>query len=384
MKVLIFSTHPIQYQAPIYRALANKYDLKVYFLLNQTSEGHAKSGFGVSFEWDIPLTDGYAFDYMKNLSKSPSSSQYEGIVLDINEIKLIYERDKPDIVFVNGWFPKGLKQIARYFKRKGIPVICRGDSNLLMTKNRIKKSLKEIYIRWILRDFDFFLYVGKANKDFYLHYGVDESCLFPAFHCINTPLFRQQYLVAKKNPSQKIRVGFAGKLIDKKQPLLLLEAINLSSFKNEIQLVVVGDGPLRKELIEAAELKGVDIDFIGFLNQSEIVLKGYSNFDVLVLPSSNNETWGLVVNELMTNGIPAIVSDSVGCYPDLIENGKTGFVFKNGSVNELTSVIDRFIQLKKEKFDFDTPVKEKINKYSLDSTVKGYSQFIEHYSSKHL
>ena len=111
MKVLIFATHPIQYQVPIYRELNKKCDLKVIYLLEQTKKGHAAAGFGVEFEWDIPLLDGYKHLYLKNHSKEPSSSTYKGIVLadkELNELMLI---EKPDLVFINGWFPKGLKQI---------------------------------------------------------------------------------------------------------------------------------------------------------------------------------------------------------------------------------------------------------------------------------
>ncbi|MDG1475591.1 MAG: hypothetical protein P8Q14_00455, partial [Vicingaceae bacterium] len=76
MKILIFATHPIQYQVPIYRELNKHYDLKVIYLLEQTKKGHAEAGFGVEFEWDIPLLDGYQYQYLKNHSKAPSSSSF--------------------------------------------------------------------------------------------------------------------------------------------------------------------------------------------------------------------------------------------------------------------------------------------------------------------
>ena len=376
MKLLFFSTHPIQYQAPIYRELAKEYDLKVVYLLHQTAEGHANAGFGVSFEWDIPLTDGYDYAYLNNKSKNPSSYSYNGIVLDVKDLMELYAKEKPDAVFVNGWFPKGMVQIAKYFKKHHIPVVCRGDSNLRMTKSRAKMFLKKYYIPQILQFYDYFLYVGNLNKEFYVYHGVVEDKLFPAAHCINTLFFEKKYAVVKKLESDQVQLGFCGKLIPRKEPLMLVEAISHSKFKSDICLNVVGDGPLKDALLSRAKELGVEVNFIGFLNQSEIVSKGYSLFDVLVLPSNQYETWGLVVNEVMTNGIPAIVSDTVGCHADLIEEGKTGYVFKSLDRKALTDRIDQYIEKRREGFDFQKFVKLKIGNYSLAETVSGYKVLI--------
>ncbi len=76
--------------------------------------------------------------------------------------------------------------------------------------------------------------------------------------------------------------------------------------------------------------------FTGFLNQSQIV-DAYVASDVLALPSDAGETWGLVVNEAMACGRPAIVSDLVGCAADLIEEGQTGWVFPFGDWRALSN-----------------------------------------------
>src|SRR5206468_2285855 len=90
--------------------------------------------------------------------------------------------------------------------------------------------------------------------------------------------------------------------------------------------LMVGDGPLRDQCESLVEDTDVPIRFTGFLNQSEIV-QAYLAADALVLPSDGEETWGLVVNEAMSCGRPCIVSDCVGCGPDLVAPGTTGFVF---------------------------------------------------------
>lgn len=373
MKVLIFATHPIQYQIPVYQELSKHLDLKVIYLLKQTKKGQADAGFGVEFEWDVPLLDGYHYEYLSNLSDNSSSSTYNGIIIDKKELKLLFEKEKPHVAIIHGWFPKGMKQVIDYTYKNKIPSFCRGDSTLLMTGNPIKKWLKEIYIRTILRKINYFLYVGTENKKYYQHYGISESRLFPALHCINTPFFQNQFNQFQPiKSSNLIHIGFAGKFIEKKQPLHLLEAVNLSKFKNQIQLIFIGDGPLRNEVESFSKKNNIKLKIIGFLNQTKLVEKGYRHIDALVLPSNKNETWGLVVNEVMTGGIPCIVSDKVGCYTDLIEEGKTGYIFKSSDVNSLTTKIDAFITAKLENRDFKPAVLSTIAHYSLDKTVQGY------------
>jgi glycosyltransferase involved in cell wall biosynthesis len=87
---------------------------------------------------------------------------------------------------------------------------------------------------------------------------------------------------------------------------------------------------------------------MGFVNQSELPAV-YASADVLVLPSDGQETWGLVVNEAMACGIPAIVSDAVGCGPDLIEPGLTGATFPLGDVAALASAIERVLSFDAER-----------------------------------
>ena len=135
--------------------------------------------------------------------------------------------------------------------------------------------------------------------------------------------------------------------------------------------MIVGDGPLRATLDALAKKSRVDIEFRGFLNQSEIVAKRYADLDAIVLPSGENETWGLVINEAMTGGIPAIVSDMVGCAADLIESDETGYEFQAGNTTQLSKSINRLVERLESGHDFSDAVHRRINNYSLERTVTG-------------
>jgi glycosyltransferase involved in cell wall biosynthesis len=372
VKLFIFATHPIQYQVPIYVELAKQVDLLVLYSYEQTAKGQADAGFNVAFEWDVPLLEGYRHHYLKNVAQHPTTRSYKGIVIEEEEVKKLIAKEQPDFAIIHGWYPFAMRQAAKWCRAAGVATFCRGDSHLLMHTPRWKKLAKRFLMRSVLNQFDYFLYVGKANHAFYRHYGVKEERLFPAFHCVNTPYFEKEFeKVRVKEHKAPYHIGFAGKLIDLKRPFDLLHAIATSNHKTRIRLIVIGDGPLMEPLKEEALKLGVEVDFKGFLNQSEIVERGYAALDALVLPSET-ETWGLVVNEVMTGGIPVVVSDKVGCRLDLVENGRTGFSFEVGNRSDLSRRLDALIEAFDQGQMTSKEVKAKVAAYSLFETVKGY------------
>ena len=97
---------------------------------------------------------------------------------------------------------------------------------------------------------------------------------------------------------------------------------------------MVGDGDLRQKCETYVQTHQLPVQFAGFLNQLEII-EAYVAADCLVLPSDAGETWGLVVNEAMACGLPAIVSDEVGCHRDLIQPDVTGWCYPQGNIPQL-------------------------------------------------
>ena len=77
---------------------------------------------------------------------------------------------------------------------------------------------------------------------------------------------------------------------------------------------------------------------VGFLNQSQLG-EPYALADCLTLPSDFPETWGLVVNEALATGLPCVVSNAVGCAPDLIRDGETGYVYPLDDIEALAMTL---------------------------------------------
>ncbi|MEO6347914.1 MAG: glycosyltransferase family 4 protein, partial [Aquaticitalea sp.] len=136
---------------------------------------------------------------------------------------------------------------------------------------------------------------------------------------------------------EKFNLLFVGRLHESKHVLDVIKAIE--KLKMELNFLIVGDGLLRKDLetyILSRDLRACKM--LGFKNQKEI-MNYYLVADAFVLPSNYLETWGLVVNEAMNFNLPLILSDKVGCAPDLC-NPTNGFIFELGDIKTLASKIE--------------------------------------------
>ena len=205
------------------------------------------------------------------------------------------------------------------------------------------------------------------------------NCTEFAPHSIDTAFFERQFATYRPRVRRAgpWRLG-NGKLIPKKRPRDMLMAIAKCKSRERVHAVFVRGTVLCERIWNRWRVNMVSRpDFRGFLNQSQIVARGYANFDALVLPSGEHETWGLVVNEAMTGGIPAVVSDMVGCASDLIKNDVTGYVFSAGNIPDFVRCIDRLITRLENNHDFTPSVLAHIANYSLDRTVAGIERVFE-------
>ncbi|MBX2823213.1 MAG: glycosyltransferase family 4 protein [Gammaproteobacteria bacterium] len=344
-RLLIVATHPVQYLSPWLQELADRpeFDLTVWYVIlpDTTQQG---VGFDQAFSWDVPLLEGYTWRCVDNHATKPGldgffGSRVRGHGRMLSELA-------PDAVLVTGWHQWSLMQIAIGCRIKGIPLLVRGDSNDLGARPPWKRRLQRI----LLRLYDGYLYTGSANRGFYLARGVDECRLFPCPHFVDNSRFalqdpdRSEAAISLRQ-DWGVAAGdtvflFVGKLQQKKHPDHLLNAFRMVREKNPAtHLVLVGDGELRDSLQHAASKSGSSVTFAGFVNQAEIA-RYYTAADVLVLPSDSGETWGLVVNEAMASGMGVIVSDQVGCHPDLVIEGNTGFCYPFGNLSQL---VDRML-----------------------------------------
>ena len=162
----------------------------------------------------------------------------------------------------------------------------------------------------------------------------------------------------------------------------LLNALaNARRIDPAMHLLVVGAGELMDEARRLVEEMNLPVTFAGFLNQSEIT-SAYVAADCVVLPSDFGETWGLVVNEAMVCSLPAIVSDRVGCGPDLVEEGVTGTIFRCGDVDSLAATLVDFASDRERLSRMGERAKEQVKHYSVERAVEGTLAAIDFVASR--
>ena len=374
IKVAIIATHPIQYQIPWFQKLAEHVELTVYyaFLPDAQQQG---VGFGVPFQWDIPMLDGYAWRVVPNKRTSPSLRGF--FASSTPAIHSLLSEAKPDVAIITGWHALPLLQALWACIRLRIPRIVRGESNGLR-----KRSFRtRVLHRALLSRFDAFLAIGQANRDFYLQYGINPQRIFVSNYFIDNRRFQEQLRQIPDDrsdvrsgwgiPQESVCFVYVGKLEPKKRILDLLAAFDRARQINpSLHLLVVGDGELMAEARQKVKELDLPVTFAGFLNQREIT-RAYLAADCLVLPSDFGETWGLVVNEAMACGLPALVSDRVGCWPDLVKEGVTGGVFPCGDIDSLTRQLLELSSDPARLVRMGTQATEHIRQYSVEQAVMG-------------
>jgi glycosyltransferase involved in cell wall biosynthesis len=228
------------------------------------------------------------------------------------------------------------------------------------------------------------LYVGQANREYLKHYGVHESRLFFTPHFVDNEFFATRAHEARASgQSARVRAAlgipddatvfaFAGKLIEKKRPADLIRALMIARQSgSQAWGLVIGSGPLQPTIEALVHDLAAPVRFAGFRNQSELPTY-LAAADALVLPSDARETWGLIVNEAMACGLPAIVSSAAGCARDLIDEGRTGFGFPVGDVGALANALLSLEQaLVAGRHAIGEAVASKIAAYACDVAVRG-------------
>jgi glycosyltransferase involved in cell wall biosynthesis len=354
-KLAIVATHPIQYCAPVFQALAcsDSLEIRVFYTWSQTASGRrADIGFGRTVKWDIPLLDGYAYEFVPNIAKRPGADHFWGL----RNPTLIHsvEEWRPDALLVYGWNSWTHLKVLRHFKRK-VPILFRGDSTLLDRQPPLRAMSRRAALRWVYRHVDVALAVGKNNRDYFTWCGLPSERIVFAPHSVDTERFsrndagyEERALAWRRElgiEDSAVVIVFAGKLQSKKDPRLLLDGFMQADIA--AHLVFVGEGKLENRLRAAA--KGRQrIHFMPFQNQT-LMPAVYRLGDLFVLPSCGpGETWGLALNEAMASGRAIVASTKVGGARDLINHSVNGWIFESRSLPGLIGVLREAANLGRE------------------------------------
>ena len=373
--LVYFLSHPIQYQVPLIRRIVESgLDMEVVYQTTAGAESYFDAEFNQQVAWDIPLLSGYRYHVLPAASRSASLRK---------QATLHLQNLPPKAVWAHGWGTPYAR--AGWFAARdlGIPVLMRGDAQLLCRKGGPARRLAHrILLTWLFRRVDHFLAIGSANRDYYRHYGVPDSRITLMPYAVDNDFFMNR--CASASPAREslrhqlgIPAGapvilFAGKFIWEKSLDVLLQAMGkmmrTSPAGPKPHLLLAGDGLLRGELEPLAVVQAPGhIHFLGFQNQSAMPAL-YDLCDVFVLPSVFDQ-WGLVVNEAMCAGKPVVVSDHVGASRDLVRPGQNGSVFPASDVDALAAALQHWCRPDAAAAGGRVSL-EIIGRWDLDSNVK--------------
>lgn len=381
----VIETHPIQYHAPVYRALQQHFGISVTAIYGSdfSIAGYRDPGFQTTLAWDTDLLSGYQSVFLSRVARGGAGVAAEVSAKGLRET---LERLKPRAVLITGYYPRFHQMALVHALRRRIPILFRGETTgHAHRRGPILNWFRDHFLRSFYKRCAKLLYIGQRSlwhfqrlgclpeKLVFSPYGVDTA----AFQCDEAARDRLRPQVRRElglTEGERVLL-FSGKLIRHKAPLLFLRSLKLlpPHIREQIVVVYMGSGPLEEQAKRLAQTPPlVRAHFVGFQNQTQLS-RFYHLADLLVLPSRHWETWGLVVNEALHHGVPCVVSESVGCAPDLIDPGVTGEIFPTESAEDLSSAILRAFALVGRP-EIRQHCRRKVSGYTVEKAAEGIAK----------
>ncbi|HJR42683.1 MAG TPA: glycosyltransferase family 4 protein [Gemmatimonadaceae bacterium] len=379
----VLASHPIQYFTPLYQRLAATpaVDLEVLYYSDYGVVPRHDREFGQAIQWDVDQLSDYRHRFLRNLSPvrdtfNPLHAFNPGVFAEVLR--------SFDAIWLNGYtYPSNWLALAA--ARLGrTPILFRSELRLARSRlTGLAAALRERVIREWVRRSDALLYIGEENRRAYLAYGASEEKLFFTPYSVDVERIEQAASAGKEALRQAWEVPldarvllYAGKLTPRKHPEMLLEVVARLREISSVCALVVGSGPLEQELRRiASEQQLSNVRFTGFVNQRRLP-ELYALSDVFVMPSED-EPWGLVLNEAMAAGAVPVVSSHVGAAADLIIDGETGFVLPPGEGERFTERVRELVTDDARRAAMSAAARRRAGAYSYDATVGGILRALE-------
>jgi glycosyltransferase involved in cell wall biosynthesis len=386
-RLAVVVSHPIQYYSPWFRLLASEpgLQLKVFHLWDFGVVSRPDRGFGHTLVWDVPLLEGFPHCFVPNRAADPGTHHFAGLHNPTLVQELLVWR--PDALLLFGYAYRshlGLLLDPRLWR---LPVLFRGDSHGLCARSGWRPRLAAGLRRLVFRRFAAALAVGQANAAWLRASGISPRRIVLAPHAVDNQRFqeaaptanleaedwRQTLGIATEAPV----VLFAGKFEAKKCPLQLVDAFAALNHPHAV-LVLAGAGALEERIrSHAATLPAGRVLMLPFQNQSAMP-RLYALADLVVLPSQGpGETWGLCINEAMNLARPVLVSSHVGCGPDLVLPGRTGWIVPAGDQNALRDRLAEALSDRQRLRAMGEQARAHVATHSYAATTAGLLQALE-------
>jgi glycosyltransferase involved in cell wall biosynthesis len=384
----VIETHPIQYRAPVYRALQQRFKVPVTVIYGSdfSVTGYYDPEFKSQFAWDTDLLSGYQSVFLSKVA-SGGGKTYETV--SARGLASAIRKLEPAAILLPGYSPRFHQWAWLDALLSRSPVLFRGETaDRPQSSGNVQLGLRDRVLSFLYSRCAKLLFIGQRSKQHYKRYGCPDDRLIFSPYCVDPAPFRpgeESRPVLREEARAEMGIAeddrvilFSGKLSERKGPDLLIEAMRLlpTERRDHTVIVFLGNGELAGSLQAAAAREPeIKVRFPGFQNQKQLS-RYFHAADLFALPSRRLETWGLVVNEALLHGVPCVVSDSVGCGPDLVISGTTGEIFANGSVQGLAAAIDKASRLTGHG-EVRADCREKVSGYSVERAAQGIAEAYE-------
>jgi glycosyltransferase involved in cell wall biosynthesis len=383
-RVLVLSDRPVQYASPLLRREAKhpQLEILVAYCSLEGAKAAVDPGYGIEVKWDVPLLEGY--DWLSLADEKDGARPG----LFSRALWRLVRGGNFDAMYVGGYYFREAWTAMLAAKLTGVPILLSTDMHQLKSlriESKFMLALKKRVVGHIFRAAGA-VNTGSSGATAYVKsLGVPDERIFLSGNVVDNDWWNDRAARADRAavrgawnvPAEAPVVLYCAQLQPWKRPLDLLEAFSRAQVPGSY-FVVAGEGPLRGDVERRIRELGIEasVRLLGFVNQSKLP-EVYSSSDVFVLPSES-DTFGLVVNEAMLCGLPAVISDAVGAKFDLVRDGETGCVFSTGDVDALAGILRALLSDRAELARMGAAAKERMKTWTPEMNVSGFVRAVQH------
>ena len=301
---------------------------------------------------------------------------------------------RPDILMIPGWGYPNSRAALKWAKKHDIPAILMSESKW---NDEPRKWWKEaLKSRLYVRAFKSALVGGQLHRDYLIQLGFSQAAISLGYDIVDNAHFTHQAQRAKENaswirqqqPSIPKNPYFivVTRFIPRKNVPRLIDAYaqyrslytEFHAQKQVWDLVICGNGIEESKIRDKISQYQLDsfVHLPGFKSYQEIP-QWFGLASAFIHPALS-EQWGLVVNEALASGLPALVSNQCGCFPEMIREGINGFGFDPQNTEALAQLMIKISQGKVDLTAMSQAAIEHVKRFSPDTFGTGFQQAVEY------
>ena len=357
MKILYLCTHQIHNLTPLFRKITKnkKINFKVLYWQRILEDYHDPE-FDKVINFGIDQFSDYKYNFLFNVEKAKYDLSFFFKLKVLIKLFLFLLKEDYDVIISHGYtYPNIFALIISKIKSK--KTIMRDISYNLGKRTIIFKYVRYIYYRLANIFIDNFWTIHSLNEKFFLHFGAKKKNFYFIDHCqgeYETLINNNPSLILDKNnfikkynlPLNKKIIFFAGRFIERKNPIILFKAFVESKVSEDWILIMAGAGKQKSEISEKIKSNNIkNVILLDFQRQQSLI-NFFIYSEILVLPSQLGDTHGNIACEAAQFKCALLLSNMVGLHPEC-EKNKLGLVFKYNDKNDLISKLEEITSNKK-------------------------------------